>query len=144
MTKTIYLAGGMQKFGKDDFDKSNDWRVYTKKALEGYEGDYKVSVVNPNDFFSFADNPRKHDSEREVMNYDLHRVRSADLIIVNFNDPKSIGTAMEIAIAHEYGIPVIGLLEEDCELHPWLVCMTERIFDDKDKMIDYVEDFYLT
>ncbi|MDE6433545.1 MAG: hypothetical protein K2L07_04890 [Lachnospiraceae bacterium] len=30
----IYLAGGMQKFGKDDFGKSNNWRVFCKDTLE--------------------------------------------------------------------------------------------------------------
>lgn len=26
----VYLAGGMCKFGKDEFEKSNTWRIITK------------------------------------------------------------------------------------------------------------------
>ena len=78
----IYLAGGMGKFGKENFDKSNVWRTYCKEILEN--GKY-VNVVNPNDYFNFLEEP-KYKSEREVMAFDLNKVRSSDLIIINFND----------------------------------------------------------
>lgn len=29
----IYMAGGMGKFGKNEFSKSNSWRVYSKNML---------------------------------------------------------------------------------------------------------------
>lgn len=138
----IYLSGGMQSFGKDNFNKSNDWRKYCKNALENCECDYKVKVFNPNDYFNFCDEPQ-YKSEREVMNYDLHNLRKTDLVIVNFNEPKSIGTACELAIAHDIGIPIIGVNENSAELHPWIECMCERIFKDIDEMLGYVEDFYL-
>lgn len=137
-----YLSGGMQYFGKENFNESNDWRRYCKNALENCECDYKVKVFNPNDAFNFYDEPQ-YKSEREVMNYDLHNLRKSDLVIVNFNDPKSIGTAQELAIAYDRGIPIIGVNESGVELHSWLVCMCERIFNNIDEMLDYVEDFYL-
>lgn len=138
----IYLSGGMQKFGKDNFEEGNKWRKYCKNALETYECDYKVKVCNPNDLFNFKDEPQ-YETEREVMNLDLHKLRQSDLVIVNFNDKWSLGTMSEIAIAYDRGIPVIGLNEIEQELHSWQVCMCERIFNNIDEMLDYIEDFYL-
>ena len=141
-TYNIYLSGGMQNFGKENFNKSNDWRKYCKKTLESCECDCKVKIFNPNDAFNFRDAPQ-YDSEREVMNIDLYKLRLSDLVIVNFNDKWSLGTMSEIAIAYDRGIPVIGLNVDNQELHSWQVCMCERIFNNIDEMIDYVEDFYL-
>ena len=138
----IYLSGGMQKFGKEDFCKGNVWREYCKHTLESCECDYKVKAFNPNDAFNFKDEPQ-YTSDREVMNLDLNKLRQADLVIVNFNDKWSLGTMSEIAIAYDRGIPVIGLTERNHELHPWQECICERIFDNIDEMLDYVEDFYL-
>ena len=139
----IYLAGGMQKFNKEDFAIGNAWREHCKSALENYECDYKVKAINPNIYFSFADKEPKYSSDAEVMRFDLHKVRNSDLIIVNFNDMWSLGTQSEIAIAYDRGVPVIGLDVDNQKLHPWQRCMCERIFDDIDEMIDYIEDFYL-
>lgn len=139
---SIYLSGGMQKFGKDNFEEGNKWRKYCKNALEICECDYKVKVCNPNDLFNFKDEPQ-YKTEREVMNLDLHKLRNSDLVIINFNDIYSLGSMAELAIAYERRIPVIGLDVAKQELHPWQVCMCERIFNDVDKMLDYIEDFYL-
>ena len=139
----IYLSGGMMKFGRDDFDEGNEWREYCKKALETYECDYKVTCFNPNNYYSFADEFPKYSSETEVMRFDLYNLRKADLVIVNFNDKKSLGTTSEVAIAYDRGIPIIALNEDGGELHPWMECMSERIFNNIDEMLDYIEDFYL-
>lgn len=120
----IYLSGGMQKFGKDNFEEGNKWRKYCKNALETSECDYKVKVCNPNDLFNFKDEPQ-YKTEREVMNLDIHKLRQSDLVIVNFNDKWSLGTMSEIAIAYDRRIPVIGLDIDNQELHPWEVCMCE-------------------
>ncbi len=140
----IYSCGGMGKFGKDEFDKSNAWRVYCKNTLEQFEGTtYKVRVINPNDYFNFKDDLPRYISEREVMELDLDKLRRSDLVIINFNDMYSLGSMAEIAIAYDRGIPIIGLDTDKQELHPWEVCMCERIFDNIDEMLDYIEDFYL-
>ena len=142
-TYSIYLCGGMGKFGKDNFDKGNKWRKYCKQTLETYECDYKVNAINPNDYFNFVDEPPKYSTQNEVMRFDLHKLRNSNLVIANFNDMYSLGSVAEIAIAYDRCIPVIGLNEDNQELHPWQVCMCERIFDNIDEMLDYIEDFYL-
>lgn len=139
----IYLSGGMQKFGKDNFEEGNKWRKYCKEMLENCECDYKVKVCNPNDLFNFRDEPQ-YISEKEVMNLDLYKLRQSDLVIVSFNDKWSLGTMSEIAIAYEKRIPVIGLDIDKQILHPWQICMCERIFNDINEMLGYIQDFYIT
>ena len=138
-----YLAGGMGKFGKDNFGEGNRWRLNFKKRLESNEN-MNVKAINPNDYFNFLEEPPKYISQREIMEYDLNRVRNADLIIVNFNDMWSLGTMAEVAIAYERKIPIIGLNETNQKLHPWQVEMCNRIFTETYELLDYVEYFYLT
>lgn len=65
-----------------------------------------LSFFNPPLYYS--PNQPYHKNEREVMEYELDRLRKSDVVIVNFNIPKSIGTAMEVAVARENRIPIIG------------------------------------
>ena len=139
----IYLCGGMGKFGKNNFEEGNKWRTYCKKALETCECNYNVSTINPNSYFNFLDEPKRYETEREVMEFDLHKLRTSNLVIINFNDMYSLGSMAELAIAYERKIPIVGLDINKQDLHPWEVEMCNRIFDDIDEMLDYVEDFYL-
>ena len=77
----IYLCGGMGKFGKENFDKGNNWRLYCKTVLEGIGENNGIDVIatNPNDYFNFLDEEPKYTSEREVMEFDIHKVRSSIL-----------------------------------------------------------------
>lgn len=144
----IYLCGGMGKFGEKEFEQSDRWRRYIKYFLENYNNDnliYKVNVISPNDYYNFIQNPPVFDNEREVMEFDLNKVRKSDLIIINFNDMYSLGSMAELAIAYERRIPIIGLNEnKNQELHPWQKEMCNKIFNDIDKLINYIVDFYLT
>jgi nucleoside 2-deoxyribosyltransferase len=139
----IYLCGGMTKF-KDNFEKGNKWRVYLKAYLEDSVTNYNVYVTNPNDYYSFAENAYKYDTESEVMRFDLYKLRKSNLVIVNFNDAYSLGSMAEIAIAYDRGIPIIGLNEDGQTLHPWHIEMVEKIFTDIDELLLYVKRFYLT
>ena len=134
----------MGKFGKDNFEKSNTWRIYCKNTLENCECEYSVKAINPNDYFNFVEEPPRYVSQREVMELDLHKLRNSDLVIANFNDMYSLGSMAELAIAYDRRIPIIGLDIDKQELHPWQIKMCNRIFEDIDEMLDYVEDYYLT
>lgn len=127
----IYLAGGMQDMS---FEESNEWRTYMNNQLEG------CRVINPNDFYNMT--ARMHYSQHEVREFDLYYLKRSDLIIVNFNNPQSIGTAQEIAIAKEYNIPVIGLNESRAELHPWLLDCVNKMFSNRLELVNYVQSFY--
>lgn len=140
----IYLMGGMSKFGKDDFDKGNSWRVYVKRILENFNHEYKVKVINPNDYFNFKEDVPRYDSQREIMELDLHKLKTSQFAIMNFNDMYSLGSMAELAIAYEKRIPVIGLDIDKQALHPWQIEMCSRIFSDVDEMLEYAKEFYLS
>ena len=133
----------MGKFGKDNFEKSNTWRIYCKNTLENCECEYSVKAINPNDYFNFVEEPPRYVSQREVMELDLHKLRNSDLVIANFNDMYSLGSMAELAIAYDRRIPIVGLDIDKQELHTWQIEMCNRIFSDIDEMLDYVEDYYL-
>ena len=64
---TVYLSGGMSKYGKENFDMGDSWRRYCKKALETYDNvQYKVFCINPNNYFNFTQDPPLYESQREV------------------------------------------------------------------------------
>ena len=139
-TFRIYLAGGMSGLS---WEEQTAWRLFIYDEMLAFSDNYDVDVevTDPTDYYNFKE--PKHKSEREVRNFDLYKLKRSNLIIVNFNAPNSIGTAQELAVAYEHKIPIIGLNEKNCELHPWLVECCERIFDDIDELIEYVQDFYL-
>ena len=129
--------------GNLTFEQSNQWRIRIKEKVLNHakDTDGNVAVKNPNDYFNFL--YKSHESEREVRNFDLWLIRNSNLIVVNFNDPKSIGTAQELAIAYELRIPILGLNAENYVLHPWLKECCDRIFVNESQLVDYITDFYL-
>lgn len=143
ISKKIYLCGGMGAFGRERFEECNNWREHIKSEFIDYSIE-KVRCCNPNDHFNFLDDTA-YKTQREIMEFDLHKVRNSDVIIVNFNDPKSIGSACEMAIAYELKIPIVGLCEngEEKELHPWLKEFCVRIFDNIEELILYVIKHYI-
>lgn len=134
----------MGKFGKERFEECNSWREDIKnKIIE--QSNEKVKCCNPNDHFNFLDNTT-YKTQREIMECDLHKVRNSDAIIVNFNDPQSIGSACEMAIAYELKIPIIGLCENnenESLLHPWLKEFCIRIFNNREELVLYVIKHYI-
>lgn len=139
-TCRIYLSGGM---GNLSFEEQSKWRRQIVDAIKfgDYHCEKKPIFFNPVDFYNFTE--KRHKSEREIVEFDLNAVRKSDLIIVNFNDPNSLGTCAELAIAYEMKIPVIGINKDNQELHPWLVEFTTRMCNDVREAVEYAVDFFL-
>lgn len=137
---SMYLAGGMSGLSFEDQIK---WRNQIRDAIlyGGYDYDMPIYVFNPLNFYNLEDN--HHKTEKEAMDFDLNRLRNSDLVVVNFNAPKSIGTAMELAVAYENRIPVVGLNENNIDLHPWLIECCTRVCDDMYELVEHVVEFYL-
>lgn len=135
----IYLAGGMSNIS---YEEQSAWRKAIKHQLENMLSNrYKCDICNPVDYYNFEN--QNHITEKEVMRFDLNKVKRSDLIIVNFNEPKSLGTMSEIAIAYDKGIPIIGINTSNYKLHPWQVEMSDRIFSDVDLALNYIIKYYL-
>lgn len=139
-TVKIYLSGGM---GDLSFEEQSKWRKQVINAIlfGDYHWEKKPIFFNPVDYYNFTE--VRYKSEREVVEFDLNALRKSDLVIVNFNDPKSLGTCAELAIAYEMKIPVIGINKDGKELHPWLIEFTTRMCDNIREAVEYVIDFHL-
>ena len=136
----IYLSGGM---GDLSWEEQSKWRKQVQDAIKYGDKDCSKKPIffNPINYYNFEE--VRHRSEREIMEFDLNALRNSDLVIVNFNDPKSLGTCSELAIAYERKIPVIGINKDNAELHPWLVEFTTRMCESVREAVDYIVDFYL-
>ena len=140
----IYIAGAM---GGVPYETYKPRRNNIKNGLVNYYNSnsnsypYLLYVTDPSDYYNY-DN-QVHKTEKEVMNFELNKVRNSNLIVVDFYESYSLGTMTELTIAHEHRIPIIGINDQDNILHPWQIEMCERIFDSIDDAVMYIGEFYL-
>lgn len=143
----VYLAGAMETY--HNTDKAEKWRKDVKEYFDKYSSDIKT--IDPTKYYTYGKN--YHKTDREVFRFDLHKVRTSDLILVNLNDiRKSIGTCIEVYEAHRNDIPVIGFLDDELPvdkmiqlIHPWVYCCVDRIetgTDSMERACGYIIDYY--
>ena len=125
------------------FEEQSKWRKQVQDAIKygDYHYEKKPTFFNPINYYNLEE--VRYRSEREVMEFDLYKVRNSDLCICNFNDPASLGSMAELAIAYDRRIPVIGLCENNEKLHPWQEEMIVKKFTDIKDLAFYVIDYYL-
>ena len=133
--KIFYLGGGMTNLSKEE---SNGWR---EKFEEIFSEQYHVNIFNPNNHWDIDDSKV---SNREAMEYDLFRLRGCDVYVINFNDPESLGSMAELAIAHELRIPVIGIcpVHHRLVLHPWQRMMCNHFCENIEEAAEYLLSHY--
>ena len=142
--QSIYLAGAMGCY-KDEPEKMNGWRLLATTILNSKANfkDVRLEIVNPVDYFNFEE-PRRYKTQKEIFDFDLWQVVHSDLILVNLdriND--SAGTIIELYQANQISkIPVVAF-GDDSDLHPWIRECINRIEDDLDGAIEYIDEFYL-
>lgn len=141
--KNIYMAGAMSGL---TFEESNEWRKYAKIKISKLTSKYfsnpsLVCCVNPNDYYNFQ--IIKHKSEHEVKEFDLFKLRHSDLVLVNLeNINTSIGTAMELQVAHDNNIPIVAF-GDIINIHPWIVDTIWRTENNLEDACQYVVDYFL-
>lgn len=140
----IYEAGKMSGL---TFEEMNNWRVKLKKKLLNVAefANYSITVINPVDFYNFEE--KRHQSEKEIEDYDLAHVISSDIIIVNLEGlDNSDGTKIEIYEAnYNRKIPVIAFGNRKLynNLHPWIKNAITRVENSIDEVVKYIKEFYL-
>lgn len=135
-SKVFYLAGGMTGLSTKE---RNEWRIDLEEKFSEF---YHINLFNPNNHW---DMESVHTDDREAMEYDLYRLRNADVLIVCFNSVGSLGTMAEIAIAHELRIPIIGINPsgDNFDLHPWQVFMCQKIVSNTEQAFEYLLSHYV-
>lgn len=135
----IFMSGAM---GSISYEEQTQWRQKIINAIKyNYECEKKPIFFNPVNYFNYEE--VRYKSQREVMNFDLNALKKSDLILVNFNDPSSLGTCAELATAYNMKIPIVGINEEGKKLHPWLESFCDRICESIREAVEYVVEFYL-
>lgn len=136
----IYLSGAMSGLS---FEEQSKWRKQVMNAIKFEDHDYvkSVSFFDPTQYYGFEES--YHKSEREIMEYELYNLRKSDLVIVNFNNPNSIGTAMELAIAKELRIPIIAFGVNGQNIHPWLLETCTRVCDNMREAVEHTVNYFL-
>lgn len=133
------MSGGIENLS---FDEKSKWRKQVTNAIkENYDCAKKPVFFNPVNYYNFEDVQYK--TRREVMQFDLNALRNSNLVIVNFNDPSSLCTCAELAIAYDMKIPIVGINKDGKELHPWLECFCDRMCKNIREAVEYVVAFYL-
>ena len=139
-TVSVYCAGPMSH---QSFDEQLKWTTQLKDGLlyGGYEYKKKPELFIPPLYYNFEE--KRHKSEREVLNFDLNRLRNSELVVALFNGIESVGTVMEVAIAYENRIPAIIYNTTGGILHPWVTEMSTRECTDMRELVEFIVDFYL-
>lgn len=139
-TVKIYLSGSMMD---TSWEEQTRWRRQFQDAIKFGDYDYekKVTFFDPTQFYNFEE--KRHKSEREIMEFDLYNLRNSNLVVVNLNNPKSLGTMSELILAKEYRIPVIGWNSCGETLHPWLTECVTRMCKNLREVVEHTVEFYL-
>ena len=137
----IYLSGSMSD---STWEEQTNWRRNFKDAIEfgGYDYEKKALFFDPTQYYNFKE--RRHNSEKEIMEFDLYNLRNSNIIVVNFSNSKSLGTMSELILAHELHIPVIGWNPNNECLHPWMECCVTRMCQNMKEVVMHIVEFYLT
>ena len=107
---------------------------------------YNMKVISPPDYFTYGCDC--YDEDKESFVFDTYCVKKSDVVIVNMNSPKSIGTAQEVMLAYEYSKPIVMIASKENwhEVNPWLKHEATTVFfyedyDDNSGLYEAVLDY---
>lgn len=136
--KKFYLCGKMSGMSLED---SNEWKErFISNMLN--RGIYKIEFVNPSKYYNYENHV--HKTEKEIMLWELRKVRECDLLVVNLDRiNESVGGVFEIIEARNNGIGVIGINENRYAVHPWIMEYVDRVEDNFDDLCSYITKYYM-
>lgn len=131
----IYLASKMSGLSFEIMNKS---RLEATKLLEDY-----FIVQNPVNYFNFEID-KSHYTDSEVKRFDLALVKSSQIVLLDLEYPDSIGTAIEVHMAHDvWDIPVIAYGGDFETVHPWIKLSVTHWFETLEEAVEHILRFYL-
>lgn len=130
--KTIYLSGPIMD---EHAGTAQEWREAAGQLLSK-----EFRLLDPMRR-KFVD--RQVDSANEIVEFDLQDVRTADILLVNYNKP-SIGTSMEVFYAaHDLGKFVVAFSPfeyKDCS--PWMARYCTKILGSLEEAAHYINTHF--
>lgn len=148
MYEKIYLCGAMQVY-ENRSEVAKIWRNKVKEYFSEYCLDFEC--ISPTDYYEYGSDYRK--SEREVMRFDLRKVKESDVILVNLrNIRQSVGSHDEIFYSYMLGKPIIRFVEEDIAgdklinyVHEWKYEQIDRIETGNNELVNackHIKNYY--
>lgn len=130
--KNIYLSGPIMD---EHAGTAREWREAAGQLLSK-----EFRLLDPMRR-KFVD--RQVDSANEIVEFDLQDVRTADILLVNYNKP-SIGTSMEVFYAaHDLGKFVVAFSPfeyKDCS--PWMARYCTKILGSLEEAAHYINTHF--
>ena len=139
----IYLAGGMSGISEEE---QRGWRKDVQTEVFKYIPVRAVEFFDPTEYGDIQSNyfPNGQEAEEISMRLDLRNLSEAKLIICNLStNPASVGTNMELGIAHQLKIPVVIYNPSNAELHPWQKAISDFQTDDLELLAEIVTGYYM-
>lgn len=141
----VYLAGKMSGLS---WEEMQQWRREFAQHVNEHTYNCNmfrnVYIFNPCDYYNPLLSEDDVDGliDREAMQFDIYHLKDSDIMVANL-EGNSIGTAMEVAIAKDNDIPVIGICNNESELHPWLKESCMVLCDSLHDAEEYVCDYFI-
>ena len=139
----IYLCGGMTGVSEEE---QKHWRKAVQNEVCQYVPRSSVEFFDPTEYGDIQSNyfPNGQEAEEISMKLDLRKLSDADLVICNISsNPASVGTNMELGIAHNLQIPVVMYNPDNSELHPWQRAISDFQTNDLALLSEIVAEYYL-
>lgn len=137
MINQIYLAGTISGI---EWEQAIGWRDKLSENIY-HVTSHKWRCFNPCDHFNEFGEVI---TDNEGMTYDLDHLRHSRLVIASFEyGQNSIGTLIELGVAYENRIPVIGYNPKQIKLHPWIKSICTHICSSEDGLYQYLCDHHL-
>lgn len=137
----VYTCGGMKN--KSTLE-AMEWRNDLAKYLEMLSDD--ISVFKPPEFYNYDD--LKHQSEAEIKEFELAKLRESDVLVVEFDGiESSVGSCMELGYANamnDFGdkhIFIIAYNNTGKNVHPWVMDSCIRVEDSLEDIAYYIANY---
>ena len=126
MSITIYSAGAMEHVSKDAME---GWRHLAEEMIPD------AKFLHPTRRKPLHDQMEDSTLEtysklKRIVAQDLKDIKESDLVLVNLKDSepgKKWGSVMEVALAWEWGKPVIAVVDEKQFKHPFIYTMCTEV-----------------
>ena len=137
----IYTAGGMEFVSEKDM---LGWReeVEEQCSAAGIECLHPTRRKPLHD--QLEDTLPSYNKLKRITTQDLIDIKSCDLILADLRDSspgRKWGTCMEVALASEWNIPVIVIVDEDQFKHPFIYTFATEVHYTLQDAIDAVIDY---
>ena len=140
----IYTCG---KMGGLTYPEQMSWRRMIDYEVNIRRNQSSVKFIHPPLFYNFE--KKLHNSEYEVMEFDLAKVRESDIVAVNLDGiNSSVGSCFEIATANavnNFGnkhIFIIGIGDDE-SVHPWIKNSLSRCERDIASAAEYISAYLI-